>query len=289
MIEPLEDSMKVYIRIITLLGCFIFLNVNIIMAQYETPKSFEKTDQFPWMDGKRCAVSLTFDDARHSQIDTAIPLLNEYGVKATFYVSPVPMLERADEWIAAVTTGHEIGNHTMTHPCTGNFSFSRDRALENFTLERIAQEMDRANDLILDKLNVTVVSFAYPCGQQFVGRGENLQSYVPVVSKKFLTGRGWLGEATNDPWFCDLSNLLGMESDGKSFEELKILIDRAAKESRWLILAGHEVGDGGRQTTLSSSLERLCQYAQNPDNGIWIDTVGSVAEYIQKVRDRTNR
>ena len=260
-----------------------FLNVN-IMAQYKTSEVNEKTKPFPWPAGKCCAVSLTFDDARLSQIDAGIPLLNQHGIKATFYISPDNLVKRIDGWISAIKAGHEIGNHSMTHPCTGNFTWSRKNALEEYSLDRMAvEEMDRANQLIFDKLHVMAISFAYPCGQKFVGRGEKLQSYVPLVAKKFLTGRGWRDEGANDPRFCDFAQLLGVESDGKTFEELKSLVDKAAKENQWIVFAGHEMGKQGEyQTTILSSLEKLCQYAQNPANGIWIDTVASVADYIQK-------
>jgi hypothetical protein len=52
-----------------------------------------------------------------------------------------------------------------------------------------------------------------------------LHSYVPVVAEQYLTGRGWRDEESNDPCICDLSQLLGVESDGKSFIELKALIE----------------------------------------------------------------
>ncbi|MBN1560668.1 polysaccharide deacetylase [candidate division KSB1 bacterium] len=261
----------------------LFINMTVLMAQYEIKDDAERS-VFPWPEGKRCAVSLTFDDARLSQIDLGIPLLNRYDVKATFYISPEGLLERLDGWRKAVAAGHEIGNHTMTHPCTGNYAFSRDNALEEYDLDRIGVEMDDAGKFILEQLGVEAQSFAYPCGQKFVGRGTEVKSYVPLVAGRFLTGRGWLGEDANDPWQGDFSQLLGMESDGKSFEQLKILIDKAAAEGRWLILAGHEMNDAGHQTTLLSALEALCDYAKNPSNGIWIDTVSEIATYIQKNR-----
>ena len=37
-----------------------------------------------WLEGKTAALSLTFDDARLSQVDQGLPLLDAYGVKATF-------------------------------------------------------------------------------------------------------------------------------------------------------------------------------------------------------------
>lgn len=252
------------------------------MAQYWVDNT--ETKHFPWPEGKRCAVSLTFDDARLSQIDKGIPLLNKYEIKATFYISPHTLDERLDGWKQAVADGHEIGNHTMTHPCTGNYTFSRDNALEDYDLKRIIQEVDQANDFIRSKLQVDARSFAYPCGQKFVGTGVDVRSYVPIVADRFLTGRGWRNEDANDPWICDMSQLLGMESDGKSFEELKALVDKAAEEGKWLILAGHEMDDAGRQTTLLESLELLCQYVNDPANGIWIDTVEHVASHILENR-----
>ena len=163
---------------------------------------------FDWPDGKRVAVSLTFDDARLSQADVGIPILDRYGVKATFYVSTPRLEERLAAWKEAVAAGHEIGNHSMRHPCTGNFPWSRDKALEDYTLSEMASELDQASTEIERLLGVRPVSFAYPCGQTYVGRGENVRSYVPLVARRFLTGRGWRDEGANDPAFCDLAQLM---------------------------------------------------------------------------------
>ncbi|NIV14989.1 MAG: polysaccharide deacetylase family protein, partial [Aliifodinibius sp.] len=51
--------------------------------------------------------------------------LNKHGVKATFYVVPSAMEGQIDGWKEAVSNGHEIGNHTLNHPCTGNFDWKR--------------------------------------------------------------------------------------------------------------------------------------------------------------------
>jgi len=266
-------------------GCLILAGG--VGAQYEAakkkPGSIEK---FPWPKGIRGAVSLTFDDARLSQVDRLIPILDRHGVKATFYVSLDRVGQRLEGWKKAIRTGHEIGNHTMTHPCTGNYPAFRWNALEEMTLDGMAKEIDDAQQAIAKELGVKPRSFAYPCGQTFVGRGRDVQSYVPLVAGRFLSGRKWLNEHANDPAFCDLAQLLAFESDGKLFEALKSLVDKAAAGGRWLILVGHEVGDGGYQTTLASSVEELCRYAEDPANGIWIDTVGAIAEYIQKARTK---
>jgi peptidoglycan/xylan/chitin deacetylase (PgdA/CDA1 family) len=277
-----EGAVRIFFVGSTPLVCGILLLARLAFAQYD-PAS-DRAERFPWPDGRRVALSLTFDDARLSQPDAGIPLLERHGLKATFYVSPRGLAPRLEAWKAAVAAGHEIGNHSLTHPCTGNYAFSRDNALEDYTLERMALDVDEASRGIEHLLGFRAVSFAYPCGQSFVGRGLDVRSYVPLIARSFRTGRGWLGESANDPWICDMSQLQGVESDGKSFEELRALIEEAAKESRWLILAGHEMADTGPQATSLETLDALARYVLDPANGIWVDTVGAVAEYILEQR-----
>ena len=249
--------------------------------------ALEKREDFRWPEGKRAVISLTFDDARHSQVTQGLPILDKYGTKATFYVSIRNLEGQLDAWKRAAINGHEIGNHTLTHPCSGNFPFIGDRALEDYTLDKMQHELVEANNIIENLLGVRPVSFAYPCGQKFVGRGQNLKSYVPIVAKEFMTGRGWMDEWANDPAFCDMANLMAMELDGKDFEQVKQLIDRTLTNGGWLIFCGHELGEKGRQTTYSSTLRALCEYAQDPTNGIWLDSVQAVANYIRKQRTDT--
>ena len=124
--------------------------------------------------------------------------------------------------------------------------------------------------------------FAYPCGQKYVGRGTDTKSYVPLLSDLFIAGRGWMDEPPNDPVHCNFAQLTGVEMDGKSFEQIMVLLDEAKKTGQWLVLAGHEMGDAGAQTTRLEMLKQLAEYVQNPANGIWIAPVGTVTKYIQK-------
>jgi peptidoglycan/xylan/chitin deacetylase (PgdA/CDA1 family) len=267
------------------LGVFI-LSISPVTSHAQSYDS-GRTDSinlFQWPEGKQMAISLTFDDARLTQADKGIPLLDKYGVKATFYVSPENMSYRVYNWRNAVCNGHDIGNHTLLHPCTGNFAWSRHKALEDYTIEKMGEEIDSASKFIEKIIGVTPVSFAFPCGQTFVGRGLETRSYVPVIAEKFETGRGWLDEGPNDPAFCDMAQLTGMELDGKSFDQIKVLIDAARSKGQWLILAGHEMDDSGSQTTLLSTVEALCRYASDPANGIWLDSVHNIAEYVKGKR-----
>lgn len=62
-------------------------------------------------------VALTFDDGPHPRYtDEILDLLAEYGAKATFFVigKNLELYGAATE--RAVREGHEIGNHTYSHP-----------------------------------------------------------------------------------------------------------------------------------------------------------------------------
>ncbi|ULQ54712.1 polysaccharide deacetylase family protein [Flavihumibacter fluvii] len=236
---------------------------------------------FKWPDGKKMAISLSFDDARESQVLVGTALLDAYGIKATFFVVPSAVEKQLAGWKKAVTNGHEIGNHSLTHPCAGNFAWSRDNALENYTLKQMRTNLTTCNQQLETLLQVKTDVFAYPCGQKYVGTGTHTKSYVPLVAKMFILGRGWKDEAPNDPRFCNFAQLTGTEMDGKDFEDILPMIKNAREKGLWLVLAGHEMGEPGEQTTRLSMLKQLLEYAKDPANGIWIAPMGTVAKYIK--------
>lgn len=259
---------------------FIALTLTILASHVSF--SQQSNTAIKWPDGKQVALSLSFDDARTSQVEKGTLLFDQYGVKATFFVLPGAVKERLEGWKKATASGHEIGSHSLNHPCTGNFSWSRQKALEDYTLEKIRADLVESNKNIEALLGVRPEVFAYPCGQTFVGRGVNTKSYIPVVAELYVTGRGWLDEGPNDPGFCDFAQLTGMEMDGKNFEDILPLLANAAKNHQWLVLAGHEIDDSGPQTTRLSMLKSLIEYAQDPAHGVWLAPVGTVAKYIQQ-------
>ena len=70
--------------------------------------------------------------------------------------------------------------------------------------------------------------------------------------------------------------------DGKEFDQILPLLEEAKKTGQWLVLAGHEIGESGVQTTRVTMLKKLIEYAQNPANGIYLQPVGTVAKYLQQ-------
>ena len=260
------------------------LSAQAAEANAPQTSSGDVSKSFSWPEGKRAAVSLSFDDARLSQIDTGLALFRKFHVKVTFYVVPQAVEKRLQGWKEAVADGHEIANHSLTHPCTGNYPFSRHNALEDYDLTRMAEQLDGANAQIDKLLGVRPVDFAYPCGLKFVGRGLDVRSYVPLVADRFLSGRGYLDESPNDPVFLDFAQAMGTAFDDLDFEQMKKVVDEAAKSGSWVIFVGHEIGQRAHQTTDVKALAALCTYLKDPANGIWIGTVQQVGTYVRDHR-----
>lgn len=263
------------IRSIVILSQFFFASISL----------FSQTKSINWPEGKSMGISFTWDDARGSQPTIGLHLLNKYKVKATFYVLPLPVEKQLEDWKNVVKSGHEIANHSLNHPCSGNFLWSRNNALENYTSTKMEAELLEANVKIKSLLGVEMTEFAYPCGQTFVGREQKTESYVPVIAKNFRSGRTWLDEAPNDPSYCDLAQLTGMEMDGKSFNDILKLIESARKTKSWLVLAGHEINKSGPQTTKTEMLEKLFKYLKINGKDIWVAPVGEISKYVLKQRE----
>ena len=262
--------------IVCLFFCFGLLGLH---------PSLSSAQDFQWPNGAKMALSLSFDDARASQVNGGTALLNEYGVKGTFYVVPNAVEQEIEGWIEAVGAGHEIGNHTMLHPCSGNFNWTVGKELENYDLERMRAELVEANNTIKALLGVVPVSFAYTCGESYVGRGVDTQSYVPLVSMLFESGRDWRNEMTNDPRKVDFAQVRGTEMDGKNFDEILPILETAKESGSWVALAGHEMNIDGNQTVRLSMLRDLIEYVQSSSD-IWLATDGEVVAYVKKWREK---
>ncbi len=273
-------------QILVLLLVSVMVSYASAQQPNQRPRSERHLDPsgFPWPNGAKMALSLTFDDGRASQVTDGVPVLDSFGVKVTFYAQPENLLEELELWQKAVASGHEFGNHTIGHPCTGNFAWVRydDVVLESYDLDRMRAEVLQANDKIEELLGVRPVSFAYPCGQTYVGRGTNTKSYVPLIAELFQTGRRWLDETSNAPAHFDPAQVMAMRMDGEDFSTIRRLIERTKRNETWLVLAGHGIGDSTRWGTNLGMLWELLAYVQEPDIGVWIAPVSEVASFIAK-------
>ncbi len=69
--------------------------------------------------GARCAVSLTYDDGLRSHFEDVGPTLEKFGLRGTFNIpiAHTSLMQNVEAWRGMATRGHELGNHSLFHPC----------------------------------------------------------------------------------------------------------------------------------------------------------------------------
>jgi len=233
-----------------------------------------------WPGGAQAALSLSWDDGRSSQVDHALPVLEEFGVRGTFYVLPSAIDQRLDSWRRSSAAGHEIGNHTVRHPCAANHAWVHpENALENYTLARMEAEILEANAALEERIGVRPQTFAYCCRETFVGRGAEVASYVPVVARHFVVGRLAASDGCNIPGRFDLAQTWSTTMDNQPAARMCAQVDAAVARGGWLIFNGHELApEAAFQTTSTEALRDVLRYARNLP-GLWIDTVAAVGRH----------
>src|SRR5688572_1244523 len=75
--------------------------------------------EFKWPGGAQAALCLTYDDGLPSHIYTVATMLNRYTFKGTFFptLAASSINNDLDKWKSLARDGHELGNHTIYHPC----------------------------------------------------------------------------------------------------------------------------------------------------------------------------
>ncbi|HUW55071.1 MAG TPA: polysaccharide deacetylase family protein [Planctomycetota bacterium] len=232
------------------------------------------------------AVSLTFDDGHPSQLSKAIPLMDRAGIRGTFYLNPQgdDWRKTLQPWSDVARRGHEIGNHSLSHTCSNNFWGGRG-GLEDRTLDEIETDILAAQERLVEIApHQADWTFGYPCYNMFVGRGVDRRSYVPVVAKHFLAGRG-PGEYgfANRPDVVDLPSLWSTSVTLMSAFEMIGLVEGLAGTGQWVVLVFHEI-DGSRLTVGSHDFKLLLDYLVRRADAIWTAPVVEVARKIADAR-----
>ena len=241
----------------------------------------------PWLpEGAEAALCLTFDDGLASQLKLAVPLLEKYGFNGTFYLNPngADWAERLLPWAMASRRGHELGNHTVNHPCSRNFSFTAEHeGIEGLTLEAMEREIAEAEERLAQLApHQTARSFAYPCYQSDIGVGLNRQSYTPVVAK-YCSAARTRGEGGNFAHKADLHYLWSYPCERMNAAEMIGTCELFASRGQWGILTFHGI-DEGHLPVSQVDFELLLQHLSKHRKRFWIAPVIEITHAVQAWR-----
>ena len=97
-------------------------------------------------------VALTFDDGPAVWTEPILDILATHGARATFFVIGSLVRQRAATVERIVGEGHEVGNHSWSHP----------RLASECDDDRVLDELARTNDVLNDVLGFRPTRFRAP-------------------------------------------------------------------------------------------------------------------------------
>ncbi|MCQ2960299.1 MAG: polysaccharide deacetylase family protein [Bacteroidales bacterium] len=226
-----------------------------------------------WDSNKKAAVVLTFDDWLTTHPTLVIPALKERSMTATFYFIAKNMSKtKATQLQKAFEAGHEIGNHSYTHP-------QSDSA--------IASEVRKAKmiiDSVLPKQKIT--TFDYPYGTV------SDMLYDTVKNCGHIAARG-VWPPTNFKY-----SFASKENDYYNIRTVSVGGDGVTNAKNFASYITKIVNGGGLLTFLYHGVDKSSDYANVPkevfyaeldtlqsfQDKIWITTLANAILYHKEKR-----
>ena len=243
---------------------------------------------FAWPNGARAAVSLAYDDALDSQLDNALPVLNRYGIKASFYLtlSNPAVAHRMAAWRAAAQGGHELGNHTLFHQCAGSKP-DRDwvephRNLDTTSAEQMRDQVLLANTMLEAIDGRKGRTFTVPCGDTIAGGRDYLAAVrASFVGIKAGGGSGIIASMrTLDPLAVPV-----LAPAGITGQQLIAIVRHAAEQGTMVNFTFH--GIGGDYLSISAEAhEELVRFLANNRQLVWTDTFINIMKHVKQEQSR---
>ena len=236
-----------------------------------------------WPGGAKAAICLSYDDGMSSQLQTAVPQLNEFGFKGTFFLNEIHDHTQADRWRQVAEQGHELGNHTLFHPCSKSLKLQNGYYLEDYTLDQMMSEIGAMNEQ-LDRIEgkSQLRTFAYPCAQSEVAG----QSYIRPLQNSGLVHSA-RGGVNRRPVITDFSTLDPFQvpawsvSENSSGRKLIGFAKKARQQRGLAIYMFHGVGDQWIKVSSEAHLE-LLQFLQVNKKDFWVASFKEVMEFVKE-------
>jgi peptidoglycan/xylan/chitin deacetylase (PgdA/CDA1 family) len=194
-------------------------------------------------------VSLTFDDGYYSAYNKAVPILDAAGLKCTFYTITGLVGDTADGYVTQsqlqtlYKNGHEIGNHSRTHPALSTVSPTQ------LTSETSGAEQDLTN------WGYKPTTFAYPYDDY---GGSSTSAVVAAVKASGVRGArdsdyGGYNNATSFPLLLDS---MPSEHDLGTDDVATVTgwIQQAVANKMWVIILWHRVDETDPNTGAPNSI-----------------------------------
>ncbi len=256
-----------------------------------------------WMDGRKSAFSLSFDDALQSQIDNAAPILENYGFKGTFYLNTevldnTDLDKRAGNWAefnSLALKGHEMGAHSVTHEHLTEIPEGDENTPGTLRYEIYQSKVAIENHITSQK----VLTFAYPFAEHNALVEEVAGEYFEASridgatpNNVSLNNAQWNTLKAKEAWFSLPRN--SVSDDDDELNDMISWTENSINKGKWGIYFAHEVVpfnqlaqllDAGYWFPVTNEwLDSYCQWLKTKSDNeeVWIATVAEVTKYIKE-------
>lgn len=237
--------------------------------------------QTSWPKGKIAAIALTYDDALHSQLDVAIPQLNAAGFRGTFFldgdITPADMLR----WRKAQGSGHELGNHSLFHPCPRVMLPDRKNYFtDDYDVDRMLGEIAAMNNVLFGIDGASTRTYSVPCSQMLVGGVD----YTSALRKSGLAKYVRTG---GDQYKSVVTNFATLDSfqvpsfgpvDKPAATVLIAYAERVRSAKGLGVLQFHGTGGDYLEVTAQAHQQLLDWLRQHPE--VWVAPFQEVMDYV---------
>lgn len=131
--------------------------------------------------GPRHKVYLTFDDGPSIYTDEILDILNEYEVKATFFVVGKEDAASQEAIRRIVEEGHTLGMHSYSHRYSEIY-----RSVEDFS-----EDFHQIQDYLYDLTGVRCVYYRFPGGSSNTVSPLNMQNFADYLDAQGVTYYDW--------------------------------------------------------------------------------------------------
>ncbi|MBD3420509.1 MAG: polysaccharide deacetylase family protein [Chitinivibrionales bacterium] len=223
---------------------------------------------------KPAAASFTFDDGFSSGYQTVAPLFDEFGFKATFYITPGGS-NNWNKWKEIAQNGHEVGNHTYNHRNPNQMA--GDSAV-------IHKQVIESRDIIIGKTGIEVFSYAYPgCKYTVEFRDYVLQHHPIDRPCGEIYGGNYTVAQANELILKAFEGTHTLRPTTAPVGELLETSSRWGHDPGWACALAHNIADGGGfRPWPADSLRRHLEFVKTLEESLWVDTYINVGLYVME-------
>lgn len=212
-------------------------------------------------------VSIAFDDGWESSYENGLPILNEHGYKASFYILSNFFDDMQYMSVAQVKSlqsqGHHIGSHTVSHP-----------HLTELEQADMQLEVTGSQKQLEAKLG-PIKDFASPYGDY----DDDVLNEIKQHYNSHRTVAIGINTFENfNPYQLKSPNIQVNTPE----DDIVALLKQAKENNGWLILTYHEINDSGREYSVTKE-----QFAKQmklvEESGMKVALLPNVLEEIRRV------